>query len=276
MRHEGTPGRPRRAPGLLILALLFAAPAVLAAQVPADSLFRDFRPISEFQFELAGQVLEHAEIYLSQRASAYLVLAPELSSPILINPATSSVESVHLMKVAKQPDGSIDLLADATFQYLGTFRLLGTELAFEIKGKTAKLEPRPPLLGFQKPEALRSYKPEYDRLASSYNPSPRHVQALKALGQEARVLIYFGTWCPTCARLVPNVLRLSEELEGSRLQIEYYGLPHQMSDDPVTERDDVHGVPTGIVYVGGEEIARLGVKELNQPETALARILNGR
>ena len=279
MRTEATSGRSRSAPAArtaLLLTLVFAGAATLPAQVPADSLFRDFEPVGEFLFELDGEELESAEIYQSQRAAAFLVLAPELSSPLLINPRTSSVESVHLMKVAKQPDGSIDLLADATFDYLGTFRVAGTELAFDVKGRSARLKPRPALLGFQEPEALRSYKPEYDRLASSYDPSSRHLQALKALGSEARVLIYFGTWCPTCGRLVPRVLRLSEELAGSKLDIDYYGLPHQMSDDPATDRDGIHGVPTGIVYVGGKEIARLGVQELNAPEAALVRILNGR
>ena len=261
---------------LLILALLAATPATAAAQTPADALFRDFERIGDFQFELAGEVVEAAEIYQSRRAAAYLVIAPELASPILINPRTTSVESVHLMKVARQSDGSIDLLADATFDYLGSFRVAGTELAFSVKGKPARLKPKPDLLGFQSPEALRSYKPEYDREASAYSPSELHVKAVRALSQEARLLIYFGTWCPTCTRLVPNVLRLSEELEGSKLKIEYYGLPHNMSDDPVTDRDDVHGVPTGIVYVGGEEIARLGVQELNKPEVALARILKVR
>ncbi len=279
MRYDGFTRRPAARWGLVraavaVATVLVAAP--LPAQMPADSVFRDFQPIGEYQFELGGEVLANAEIFQSRRASAFLVLAPELSSPLLVNPRTTSVESIHLMKVARQSDGSIDLLADATFDYLGTFRVRGTELTFEVKGKSARLRPKPPILGFQEPGTLRSQKPEYDRLATSYRPSSRHLEALKAIDGEARVVIYFGTWCPTCSRLVPRVLRLSEELAGSKLDIDYYGLPNQMSDDPATERDDIHGVPTGIVYVGGKEIARLGVKELNEPETALARILNGR
>ena len=96
------------------------------------------------------------------------------------------------------------------FDYLGSFRIAGTELAFDVKGQTARLKPRPPLLGLQPPEALRSHKPEYDRDAAAYSPSSRHLEALRALNQEARVLIYFGTWCPACGRLVPNVLRVDD------------------------------------------------------------------
>ncbi len=278
MRYDPYPRR-TAARWVLLATTLWTCAALAApllAQMQADSLFRDFEPIGEYQFELGGEVLAKAEIFQSRRAAAFLVLAPELSSPLLINPRTKSVESVHLMKVARQQDGSIDLLADATFGYLGTFRVAGTELDFDVKGKSARLRPKPPILGFQEAEALRSQKPEYDRLAAAYEPSSRHLGALKALDGEARVVIYFGTWCPTCSRLVPRVLRLSEELAGSKLDIDYYGLPNDMSDDPAAERDDIHGVPTGIVYAGGKEIARLSVKELNAPETALARILNGR
>ena len=46
-----------------------------------------------------------------------------------------------------------------------------------------------------------------------------------------------------------------------------------MSSDPRTAKDKIQGVPTGIVYLGGKEIGRLGVKELNEPEAAIRRML---
>lgn len=254
--------------------MIAAAPA--ATQVPADAHFRDFAPTGEFLFELDGQDLKHAEVFASERATAYLVLAPELSSPVLINPSTRSVESIHLMKVARRSDGSIDLLADASFGYLGSFRISGQEVVFEVKGETARLKPKPPLLGFQQPEALKDHKPEYARLAEDYSPKAAALETLRARSGEAKVLIYFGTWCPTCGLLVPRVMKVDEELEGSKIEFQYYGFPRQMSDDPVSDRDDVHGMPTGIVYVGGKEIGRLGVSELNVPESALVRMLDGK
>ena len=70
--------------------LLAAVPACIAlplvAQVPADAVFNGFEPIGDFFFELDGAKLDNAEIYVSRKAAAYLVIAPELASPILINP----------------------------------------------------------------------------------------------------------------------------------------------------------------------------------------------
>ena len=269
---RGTRGLPG---AWLLAAVLTFGACPLAAQVPADAVFSGFEPIGDFSFELGGEELDNAEIYLSKKAAAYLVIAPELASPVLINPRAGSVESVSFMKVAKRDDGTIDLMADASFNRLGAFKIDGQTIVFEVKGQAAKLKQKPPLLGRHHPETLRSYKPEYGRQADAYTPVPRSLAALETQGRDVRVLVYFGTWCPVCGRMVPKVLRLDDDLTGSKVRFEYYGLPQPMTDDPVTERDDIHGVPTGIVYVDGKEVGRLSARDLNVPENAIRRLLDG-
>jgi thiol-disulfide isomerase/thioredoxin len=267
--------RQMNARGIASAVLILLAAGSAAAQMPADALFRDFQLTGDFIFELDGKDLESAEVYNSERAAAYLILAPELSSPVLINPRAGSAESVHLMKVAKRPDGSIDLLADATFNRLSELQIHGTEVVFDVKGTPAKLKPKPPLLGFKKSDDLKSYKPEYARLSQAYHPDEAEIEALRAVDQ-ARVLVYFGSWCPTCGRLVPRVIRVDEELKGSKIEFQYYGLAHDFGNDTMAKADDIHGVPTGIVYIDGREIGRLEAADLNTPETSIARLLNGR
>jgi len=273
MRKMEARGMASAALVLLALVLLLAAGST-TAQMPADALFRDFELTGEFLFELDGEDLESAEIYGSERAAAYLILAPELSSPVLVNPRAGAAESVHLMKVAKRPDGSIDLLADATFDRLSALQILGTEVVFEVKGKPAKLKPRPPLLGFKNGDDLKTYKPDYARLAKAYTPAPAQIEKLRAANQ-ARVLVYFGTWCPTCGRLVPRVMKVDDEVRGSKLEFQYYGLPRDFDHDTMAKADSIHGVPTGIVYVDGREIGRLEAGDLNNPEASIARLLGG-
>jgi len=260
--------------GLASAALLLLAAGSSVAQVPADALFRGFELTGDFIFELDGKDVDSAEIYGSQRAAAYLIMAPELSSPVLVNPRAGAAESVHLMKVAKRPDGSIDLLADATFNRLSALRIQGTEVHFDVKGKPAKLKPKPPLLGFKNGDDLKSYKPEYARLARDYTPATSQIETLRT-ADAARILVYFGSWCPTCSRLVPRVIRIDEELHGSKLEFQYYGLPHDFGGDTMAKADDIHGVPTGIVYVDGREIGRLEAGDLNNPEASIARLLGG-
>ncbi len=273
MNRDAIP-RVRRAAlaGLALTLALLPSTAVLA-QVPADAVFSGFKRNGEFLFELGDSVLKNAEIYLSERAASYLVIAPELASPLLISPRTGSVESVSFMKMLKREDGTIDLLADASFNRLGAFRIDGREIVFEVKDQEARLKAKPPLLGGQGPEALRSYKPEYARLADEYTPSARHPGKLRAQQEAVRVRVYFGTWCPVCGRLVPRIIKLADELEGSKVKFEYYGLPQPMTKDPITKREDLHGVPTAIVYVGDKEVGRLSGGDLNAPEKSITRLV---
>ncbi len=273
MNRDAIP-RVRRAAlaGLALTLALLPSTAVLA-QVPADAVFSGFKRNGEFLFELGDSVLKNAEIYLSERAASYLVIAPELASPLLISPRTGSVESVSFMKMLKREDGTIDLLADASFNRLGAFRIDGQEIVFEVKDQEARLKAKPPLLGGQGAEALRSYKPEYARLADEYTPEARYLGNLRSQQEAVRVRVYFGTWCPVCGRLVPRIIKLADELEGSKVNFEYYGLPQPMSKDPITKREDLHGVPTAIVYVGDKEVGRLSGGDLNAPEKSITRLV---
>ncbi|MCP3957899.1 MAG: thioredoxin family protein [bacterium] len=278
-RHQATmrpaAGRGNLTTGLLAAMALAMGASSAAAQVPADAVFSGFKPSGDFFFELGGETLENAEIFLSDKAAAYLVIAPELASPVLISPRTQSVETVSFMKVAKREDGTIDLLADASFNRLGSFKLQQQEVVFQVKGKTAKLKRKPPLLGQHPADTLRSYKPEYGRNADAYKPIEKAVASLRKQSKDVRVLVYFGTWCPVCGRQVPKIIKVADQLEGSKVGFEYYGLPQPMTDDPKTKEDDVHGVPTAIVYVGGKEIGRLTGGDLNSPEKAIYQMING-
>jgi hypothetical protein len=130
------------AAGLWVAMVLAVGAQTAAAQVPADALFRGFHPDQNFFFELGGKTLKHAEIYLSDRAAAYLVVAPELPAPLLVNLRAQSVETVSFMKVVKREDGTIDLLADASFSRVSGLQLGDREVVFQVNGQTAKVKPR--------------------------------------------------------------------------------------------------------------------------------------
>jgi thiol-disulfide isomerase/thioredoxin len=268
--------------GALLLALLaplapFAPKAAMAqGGMPADAVFQGFKPTGEYIFSLGGADIKDAEIYLSEKAGAYLIIAPALASPILLNARTQNVESVSFMKVQKNADRSVDLLADASFEQLDKFKVAsGQKVTFNLKGKEGALRPRPPLLGLQTSESFKTNKPDYGFRAEEYKPDPALVAKLKAETRNVRVRVYFGTWCPVCGRMVPKILKLASELQGSKIQFEYYGLPQPMSDDPITGKENLNGVPTAIVYVDGKEFGREDGHTLNQPEQAFLNTLAG-
>ena len=179
------------------------------------------------------------------------------------------------MKVQKRPDGNIDLLPGAAFKVVGPFQIAGKSLSFQHEGKKVELKTKPPLVGNQTAASLAEYNPGYAQKAGQYEPDAGQLRALEKEGRQVEVVVYFGSWCPVCSRLVPRVMKVAEGLEGSKIEFEYYGLPQPMTSDPVTKKKKLTGVPTTIVYVDGKEVGRLSGKDLYSPESSLGNLLNG-
>ncbi|MEM6792476.1 MAG: thioredoxin family protein [Acidobacteriota bacterium] len=270
---QRTSSNPARGLALALL-LVLVAPAA-GAQSESDAIFRNFQPSGDFSVTIGGETFENVELYHAEQAGAYLLIGPELSSPLLINTRTRLVEQISLLKVAKRDSGIIDLLADASFESLGPFAVGSQQLSFEYKGKKVVMEPKPPLLGLQKPQSLVDHNPAYGFKSDQYTPDGSQLARLREEGKDVRVRIYFGNWCPVCSRLVPKVLKVQEGLADSKINFEYYGMPRPMSDDPISTEQKINGVPTGVVYVNGVEKGRLNGRDLYKPEASIARLLQG-
>lgn len=253
--------------------LALAGLALTAGAQEADSVFRDFEPTGELQLEMDGSLMDDAVIYRSHRAASYLILGDQLKSPVLVNIRSQRVERVSFLKVKKNKNGTVDILADAAFEPLGSFKLGGQEVRFDLEGKKAVLAPKPPLLGYQTSEALDKHNPAYGFKAKEYQPKAGDIAKLNQYGKTTRIKIYFGSWCPVCGRFVPRIMKVQEQLTNDNIQIEYYGLPSPMSDDPIAEEQDIRGVPTAVIYLDGLEVGRLNGGELTSPETSFANML---
>ena len=70
------------------------------------------------------------------------------------------------------------------------------------------------------------------------------------------------------------MMKVARELEGSRIDIEFYGLPQPATDDPITLEQGIDAVPTGIVYLGDQEVARIVGNMWQSPESALKVLLD--
>src|SRR4029079_756603 len=117
-----------------LLVLAAALPAAVHAQVPSDSIFKDFQRNADYVLVVDGKDVPAAELYKQETLPAFLILTSALPSPVLISPRNSSVETVNVMKVAKQKDGTVDLLADATLAAQGGFDIDGGDITFTADG----------------------------------------------------------------------------------------------------------------------------------------------
>lgn len=251
-----------------------AAPA--AQSVPSDAVLRNFELSGDFQVAIDGKGQAKAEIYLSETARAYILMTSEFPSPLLVSAPTQTVDTIDLMKVAKQPGGTIDLLADAVLEPAGKYSVDGPNIEFTYKGKKVRVSPRPHLLGKHTGAELLAYNPAYARKANAYTPDAPILKRLNGQKDPVRILTFFGSWCPHCSTHVPLLLKVEQGLAGSKIQFEYFGMPKAgFSEVPEGKQYKVTGVPTAILFVGDKEIGRIPNSQWSNPEVALDLQLNG-
>ena len=143
-------------------------------------------------------------------------------------------------------------------------------------GRPARLKERPPLLGLHPGSDLTRYDPGYAFRSQRYSPSAPVMRAVReGATQPVRVRIFFGSWCPFCQQKVPMAIRLARELQGSKVKIDFYGLPHGFANDPQAQRYGVKSVPTGIVFLNGKEVGRISADGWAAPENTLRNLVSG-
>lgn len=258
---------------LLLTALVLAA---TASSVSAQSAapMRGFAPTGDYVLALDGETDPSAEVYVLGQGTAYLVLSDRLSSPVLLEPGAGVARSLSVLKVARQPNGTIDLLPQPAIADLGPFTIDLEGVSFAVDGHAAQLKTKPPYLGSAGVEDLLAYSADYQREAAAYVCSEPVLRDLRAHGQAVQVRVFFGSWCPYCQQVIPRILKVAQQLAGSGISLEFYGLPRDIASDPEAGRYDISGVPTGVVLLGGREVGRIGGGDWKIPELAIKNVLD--
>jgi len=99
------------------------------------------------------------------------------------------------------------------------------------------------------------WQQKYDQ----YRPAQDMLEALKSkLGENVRIEVYLGTWCPDSRNNVPAFIKILDLLE-TRVSVRYFDLPRKPSKDVQYYVEDlkVERVPTFIFYRDGKEIGRI-------------------
>ncbi len=120
---------------------------------------------------------------------------------------------------------------------------------------------------------MQEYSADYVRAAAAYSPSRPILERLRSESRAVTVEVYFGSWCPFCQQVLPRIMRVGEELAGSNIRVDYYGLPRGFGSDPKASALKITGVPTGVVFIGGREAGRITGNAWKIPELSLNKIL---
>ncbi len=249
--------------------------AVAAGRLDAQSAgpLTGFAPTGDYVLALDGATDPGAKVYVLGHGTAYLVISDHLASPVLLEPRAGVARSLSVLKIARQADGTIDLLPNATIADLGRFTIDAEGVSFAVDGRQAQLRTKPPFLGDAGFDELLAYSADYQRDAAAYVCSEPILRDLRAQPQTVEVRVFFGSWCPYCQQVIPRILKVAQQLAGSRIALEFYGLPRDIASDAEARSFEVTGVPTGILLVGGREVGRIGGGDWKIPELAIKNAL---
>lgn len=257
---------------LALLALLVVPPPRARAQQP-HNVYRDFEPSGKYAFYVDGKLDHEAELYQSRRAASWLVLGSRFGAPLVIAARGRAVHTFDRSQLMSQEDGGYALSDEVSFRTLGWFRMQGQDVLINVPDLTARLVPRPHLIGPVTGEEIVRHSPEHARTDARFDPGT--VQWLRAQGSDVTVHVVFGSWCPTCQRYLPRILALERAVAGSRIAFDYYGLPPPPDawTDPGFTGPRLASIPTAVVSVGGHEVGRIEAAMWEHPEVSLARLL---
>lgn len=265
--------------GVAIACLALAGALLESGAASADGeahrLLKGFQRSGQYILYVGGNHIKKAKLYHSQLAAAYLILESPFDEPLLVSPRTRSVQEVPEDKMVEREDGNIYFLEDVKPADVGTFRFDRGHVVFTVDGKTGRLQPNPPLLGLKDADDLVEHTPEYVRDGKSYKLNEETIEELKAHDGKVEVLVVFGSWCPSCKRFIPYILKMDRALEGSDIEIRYHGLPRPPAAwrDPAFRNTGLKRLPAVVVTAGGRVLGKLSGTETGSPETNLLRIL---
>ena len=262
------------------LAVVFAVASLASLghssvlQAQAAFAISDFEPVG-YLAKLDGKTLADGEVFQSRAAGAFLILGSDLPAPVMVKIRDGQVQTVDLMKVNRREDGTVELLPNATLASQGSFKVSADRsgVEFSVDGRSGELLEKPPLVGHQGIAELGAHSPEYVRSASMYTPSDPIVEKLKTQSDDIKVQVFFGSWCGACKQMVPRIMKLAEQLEGSNITFDFYGLPRGFEGDKEAARYNIEAVPTGVIFRDGKEIGRVSGAGWKVPELAINNLI---
>ena len=257
-----------------ILAVFVAIFSIAVIGPAQDTKVADFEMVG-YEIELDGKEVEDSEVFQSRTTGSFLVMTSQLSAPVLIKLREARVETLNLMKVNRTADGTVELLPGSTLEVQAPFTLTADRraLEFNVDGKQGLLRERPPLLGHQNVAGLEEHSPEYRVKADAYSPSDPIVAKLRDQSDEVTVRVFFGSWCSHCKQMVPRIMKVAEQLEGSKITFDFYGMPPFSTPDAYAQESGINSVPTGVILLQGKEIGRISGSGWKVPELAINNLL---
>jgi thiol-disulfide isomerase/thioredoxin len=213
----------------------------------------------------------------------YLVYqSRDFQNLLVIPPGTDSAWVLALpdKRVFAIPRGRVSLTgvgADVTSAQpveRGAFAKTGADIVFQAGEENIRVYPWAPLVGEVPLTTLLVKKKEYAESAAEYTPDSVAVRIVKGRREPAEIMVFFGTWCSTCRKHLPELIRVLEDADNPALTARFIAVDENLTNPrDLIDRFEVHTTPTVVVLAGTREIGRIAGLPKTTMDRDLAAIL---
>ena len=233
-----------------------------------------FERSGTYLLRVDGEEAMDAKFYLSPNATL-LIVSAELPAPVLLRFGEQDVLTLSGALPEEGSDGSLEISEDVGLRPQGELRRGQDGLpTFTIGARSIRIELGRAHVGLFDLLKIKELLPVYARRATAYDPDQEIISELSNLDiPPIHITIYFGSWCSTCSRHMPKIVRMNEDLEGSHINFSYRGV--NKGRDRELDRVNIAMLPTAIVYLRNErqELGRIYGAGWERPEQSLHDIL---
>lgn len=183
-------------------------------------------------------------------------------------------------RVASIPRGRLSItgtgavVSSAVASPMGAFTKTGADILFQADSLDIRVGPWAPLTGEMSLETILARKKEYGEAAAAYVPDPGALVRIAEDSRTLEIVAFFGTWCSSCRKYLPAMIRSLEMAGNPRLTVRYIGVDENLTTPKEEiDRHKVHVTPTFVVLDGGRELGRIEGIPKTTVEKDLAAIL---
>lgn len=255
--------------------LILTASAISAAPQagrsrPAPS--NNYNPIPGFLLTANRSPLATAKFFHSAGRGTVLIRNEEANLAFVVNSRRGRVGVFSATDFLLLDSGELEPVSGKQAKDELALKRVDQRPAFNYEGTEYRVADKPSLLGPKTAAQIMTDDVHYEIASKKYKPVPAYMAKLKVLPKKTHVKVFFGSWCKNCHKWLPNILRVEEELAGSNISFEYYGLPQGFAD-PHAKELGVKTVPFGIIYQDGKEVGRVSGASWTFPDLQLVRHL---
>lgn len=225
-----------------------------AAAAPDTSVWN---PAGSYELNITNGPGEGGHVYLSRDFKRLLVVPDRADLAWILDLGAHTAATLPLAGV-EHSDRGAKVRRTEGLVARGGFKEKDADILWSDGKIDYVISPLPPMLGEQPIAEILKHKKEYAIDAREYSPDPAAIARLHAVAHPHDIIVFFGTWCPSCRHWLPRFLKSIEAADNPNLRVRYIAVDVNFTTPlDLIKQYNVHMTPSFIVLKDGQETGRI-------------------